>query len=547
MGPILVAFCTATLFHLGDIMSSGEKLNELMLQALKGDRDEALGGVVLGETYAVSAARLEKDVAARLFEVAPTTDCKRCGLRCLQELQSIIHQLGLDWEVQPFGSFANGFSTVYSDLDVTCCQLGLTSDAEAQQWASVALGEWILPRIRAHASFTIVEEVLSARVPILKLRFEDSLDVDVSYHNPKPLLNTALLRAYSRMDPRVRDLGVGVKLWAKAVGVCDATNSHLSSYSITLMVLYFMQVHQDVQLPLLPVEAFDGGEGESDEKVVAAMKTWSCSLTSIELMKRFFAFYSSNESNAFAWGSEVVSVRFGCRYTAMAETFSKLRGRHHRRLHIEDPYELERNLHGVLGKAEEAQLLSALTDAHFEMESNRTPSGLLSVAPPWDVSADVDTSNVRTNETQRNEKYHLPPKQQVKRAVGQEKATSGGSVGNSAQKQSREVEWREKVGREIQAHYGRFVCDPANNSESTTSGGPATSEESSGDAMAAPNLREIPLPRFGLMAGSVASASSSVSRQGRGQSRGYGNRLQQQHMTAPLNSRHSSHGNHSRQ
>eukprot|EP00443_Scrippsiella_acuminata_P026582 CAMPEP_0115338080 /NCGR_PEP_ID=MMETSP0270-20121206/89876_1 /TAXON_ID=71861 /ORGANISM="Scrippsiella trochoidea, Strain CCMP3099" /LENGTH=69 /DNA_ID=CAMNT_0002759351 /DNA_START=12 /DNA_END=217 /DNA_ORIENTATION=- len=67
--------------------------------------------------------------------------------------------------------------------------------------------------------FEVVEDVRAARVPILRLIFDRSLDVDLSFQNVEPLPNTQLLRAYAALDPCVRDLVILVKLWAKSAGV----------------------------------------------------------------------------------------------------------------------------------------------------------------------------------------------------------------------------------------------------------------------------------------------------------------------------------------
>lgn len=333
-----------------------------------------------------SSVELGDEVAARLVELVPTEETIARGQRCLEALQSVMVRLGLDWEVKPFGSFANGFCTVSSDLDVTCCQAdGQTKlpAADAQQQAAFALGGWIVPMLQLHGAFSVVEEILGARVPILKLRFEQVLDVDLSWNNPKPLLNTRLLKTYSQMHPLVKDLGITVKLWAKAAGICDATNSSLSSYSFTLLVLYFLQVHRDVQLPVLPVEAFeDERQEQPDERLVSAMAIWhrwQCNLSLPDMMLRFFAFYSSHGEDAFQWGTEVVSVRCGSRLKADEPIFMKLRGRQACRLHIEDPYEVDRNLHGVLGGVEEAQLRIAFSDAWQDMQLNRLPKALLQI------------------------------------------------------------------------------------------------------------------------------------------------------------------------
>lgn len=385
-------------------------------QAKKGNKiskaksSEAAAGVVATAkevecSTQVGLARLGVDVAARLAELAPTASSSAQAERCLQELQVMMRQLGPEWDARPFGSYANGFGTVVSDLDVTCCQGNVPVGPDAQHKAASVLGEQLIPMLDRHPCFSIRERILGARVPIVKLLFECELEVDISCHNPQPLLNTRLLRAYSRMDPRIKELGVAVKLWAKGAGVCDASKSNLSSYSFTLLVIYFMQVHHEVRLPVLPTDAFGLlAPGVEEESAVATASSWKCELSLPELLALFFMFYA----NDFGWGCEVASVRLGQRHMASESTFTALRGRQASRLHAEDPIQVERNLNCCLGDVEEAQLRSAFAAAAREVLVGRTPAALQpstaanAVDAAWCNFARMPTESTSTGSSARS-------------------------------------------------------------------------------------------------------------------------------------------------
>eukprot|EP00928_Gymnodinium_smaydae_P037161 TRINITY_DN25836_c0_g1_i1.p1 TRINITY_DN25836_c0_g1~~TRINITY_DN25836_c0_g1_i1.p1 ORF type:complete len:485 (+),score=58.35 TRINITY_DN25836_c0_g1_i1:133-1587(+) len=351
--------------------------------------------VVSREVIAPAVATdLERAIANLLSDVAPSQVSIARGERCFAALQNIIRQQGgHQWKVLPFGSFANGFGTVTSDLDVTCCDEGHTFGPNTQREAVFALTSWILPILERHPAFSVEQSILNARIPIVKLRFENELAVDLSCHNPLPLRNTRLLRAYALIDQRVRDLGIAIKLWAKASGVCDATQSNLSSYSFTLLCIYFMQVHPDVLLPVLPVNAF-AEQGDHESHINSARSSWKCTLSLVDLIVRFFEFYSGSKPGGFSWGHEVVSVRFGCRLTSDAPVFSKLRGRQFQRMHIEDPYQLERNLHAPLGSIEEEQLRHAVTDTLTDIEAHRLPAAFGRHANSFDPAANEDLAGL---------------------------------------------------------------------------------------------------------------------------------------------------------
>jgi hypothetical protein len=319
-------------------------------------------------------SRLEAELQQRLAEVELSDQDKVDINRAMDELQETVGKLGPKWCSTLFGSVANGFGVHASDLDVTCLDQGLQgSQAADEGMAANVLGARLVSLLEEHPNFTVINKVLQAKVPILRLRFGGHLDIDLSCQNIKAVTNTRLLKAYASIDRRVRDVGMAVKLWAQANDVCGASKGHLSSYSFTLMAIYFLQVHPEIRLPHFDTAHFEAASKKRPDALVAwARKQWCCDLTSVELLHRFFWFYSS----WFSWCEEVVSVRQGVRIFAYQDCFQHLRGRYTPRLHIEDPYELERNLHCVLGELQELKLQQALAEAWTAMEMGLLPEGL---------------------------------------------------------------------------------------------------------------------------------------------------------------------------
>lgn len=75
-----------------------------------------------------------------------------------------------------------------------------------------------------------IEALRNARVPIVKMiHTETGVACDITINRPLALHNSALLRTYSEMDPRVRPLVLAVKQWAKARNISDAATGTLSS------------------------------------------------------------------------------------------------------------------------------------------------------------------------------------------------------------------------------------------------------------------------------------------------------------------------------
>lgn len=176
-------------------------------------------------------ARLGFDLKDRLEECAPSSDDGDRIKRGFQELQAICSELGPRWRLEIFGSIANRFLTSTSDMDVTCIRgPAENKDGEEEEEpvdAKAILLDRLGKQLRQMESFTIIEEIPSAKVPILRLRFEENLDIDLSCQNTAALQNTKLLRAYAQIDQRVLQLGIAVKMWTKAANICGASAQKL--------------------------------------------------------------------------------------------------------------------------------------------------------------------------------------------------------------------------------------------------------------------------------------------------------------------------------
>lgn len=92
------------------------------------------------------------------------------------------------------------------------------------------------------ADFIADARIIMAKVPILKFNdVKNGFEVDLNCNNAVGIRNTHLLHCYSQMDWRVRPLVIIVKLWAQANNINDAKNMTISSYSLALMVIHYLQ------------------------------------------------------------------------------------------------------------------------------------------------------------------------------------------------------------------------------------------------------------------------------------------------------------------
>ncbi|KAG8185463.1 hypothetical protein JTE90_019722 [Oedothorax gibbosus] len=191
--------------------------------------------------------QLSRDMWQLFNQNKQSEDVKRKKLVLRDALQDVVSKIYPDCALYVVGSSMNGLGLRNSDIDM-CLMLTL---AEVDQ-KNEALA--ILKRIRNyffHCKFIRNVVLIPAKVPIL--RFIDKVsgvEVDLNINNAIGIRNTQLISSYVRIDPRVAPLVITVKTWAKHYDINDASRNSLSSYSIVLMVLHYLQYR--CQPPVIP-------------------------------------------------------------------------------------------------------------------------------------------------------------------------------------------------------------------------------------------------------------------------------------------------------
>ncbi|BES94256.1 Poly(A) RNA polymerase gld-2 [Nesidiocoris tenuis] len=208
------------------------------------------------------------------------------------------------------GSTVNGFGINGSDIDL-CLMLHNT---EVDQ--SIEAPKY-LNKVRELASRSpdLIKDadVIYAKVPLLKFRDpKTNLNIDMNVNNCVGIRNTHLLHCYSQLDWRVKPLGLLVKEWARRHNINDARSMTLSSYSLTLMVINYLQCA--VSPPVLPClqemykDKFNPTNKINKINSLERMKPYQSENTQTlgELFLGFFQYYAQ-----FNFYENVISVRKG--------------------------------------------------------------------------------------------------------------------------------------------------------------------------------------------------------------------------------------------
>ena len=182
--------------------------------------------------------------------MSPTPDSHRTRLAVLERFKAAVTAVWPGCRVDTFGSFATGLYLPTSDLDLVIFG----------RWPTIpfqSLKNILLP-LAAHNSIEIID---SAVVPIV--RYDDSVTgvkVDISFNNVSGTQSAEVIKAFKLQFPELaplisvlkqflveRDLATvytGEDTILHAVVICMYTGSGgLSSYSLTLMVVSFLQLH----------------------------------------------------------------------------------------------------------------------------------------------------------------------------------------------------------------------------------------------------------------------------------------------------------------
>ncbi|XP_052748030.1 poly(A) RNA polymerase gld-2 homolog B-like isoform X4 [Galleria mellonella] len=218
------------------------------------------------------------------------------------------------------GSTMSGFALDSSDMDL-CLYVRPLDHLEPRAHALLHLN-YILTYIKSFdpADFGLAE-LIQAKVPILKLRDpRNGLQVDLNCNNLVGIKNTTLLNNFSKMDWRVRPLVALAKLWARAHDINDARRRTLSSYSLTLMVIHFLQC--GTSPPVLP-----------PPQLARARPHNRCTLA--ELFLNMLRYYAD-----FPYATMAVSVRAGSRVPLPRPRPWKL-------LCVEEPFDLSNTARSV--------------------------------------------------------------------------------------------------------------------------------------------------------------------------------------------------------
>lgn len=218
-------------------------------------------------------------------------------------------------------------------------------------------------------------QLIRAKVPILRFKEKGSnLEFDLNINNTVGIRNTFLLRSYTHADIRIRPIMLVIKKWARHCEINDASKGTLSSYTLALMVLHYLQTLKDPVLPSLQRDypnCFDPfmdldfvpGAAQHIPRYISKNK-----FSLGELFLGFLRYYTLN----FRWDSQIISVREG---RALPKS-SSLEWKN-KFICVEEPFERKNVARAVYEKAKFEAIKDKFAESYWTLQATNDLSSLL--------------------------------------------------------------------------------------------------------------------------------------------------------------------------
>ena len=166
-------------------------------------------------------------------------------------INSILDKNNLeDTIVEPYGSIINNFLTKNGDIDISIVPNNISKDKFIKYLKEI---EDELVKEKKYAFRNNNSNIyINNRYILLSLTdTETNINIDITVHNLLPVNNSKMIRLYSLYDQRFHIMGLFLKNWVKINNIKGAPNGFLSSYSLLILIIHFLQ--NIVEPKILPV------------------------------------------------------------------------------------------------------------------------------------------------------------------------------------------------------------------------------------------------------------------------------------------------------
>ncbi|EGG16234.1 hypothetical protein DFA_09264 [Cavenderia fasciculata] len=248
---------------------------------------------------------------------------------------------------ESYGSFVNGIQLESSDIDVCFKTDFNTSDPvgrkDLMKRIALCLNK---KKVKGKPKYHVERILDSIKVPIIKFRdLKHKVSYDMCFNNRLAIGNSLLVKAYSEIDERAKQLMLLIKYWASRKYINDASEGTLSSYGWLNMVIFYLQTVQPPVLPSLHsnIDSFpdDQLQQKDDWKFIDPRHTGFISQNKMTLFQLFYGFF--NFYSKFDYANQLICIRLGKPTNITLATQSYKDNNKECPISIQDPFDSSSN------------------------------------------------------------------------------------------------------------------------------------------------------------------------------------------------------------
>lgn len=249
--------------------------------------------------------------------------------------------------LEVIGSSAYGLNTINGDIDVVCITDKTKENEENSSQTTILVD--LCDKFK-ESEFLVESTLLNATFPIIKLRHKlTNLKIDMSVNQYRAIENTALIRKVLSLYPAMKQVIVLTKSICSIFEINSSYTCTLSSYSITLMVIFYFQMIHEVP------------------HVFSFNKTLTFKEFDLfENIKGFFFYYSW----MFNYSTDVVSVRTGRPMKKSRASFRIYNTKYNLIFCIEDPILIDFNVTRTVNEKSLGLIIKTFRLVHYMLSKH---------------------------------------------------------------------------------------------------------------------------------------------------------------------------------
>jgi len=279
------------------------------------------------------------------------------------------------------GSSLNGLGTKRSDVDM--CLLLPNQIGKIDQFSQAIPILKLIMNVIQNLDFIHNIRLIEAKVPILK--FTDkigNIEIDLNIDNIVGIRNTQLIKFYTRLEWKLQPLAIAIKQWASRNDINNAHKKTLSSYTLVLMLIHYLQVGCSPPcLPCLHKLMPTNFQIDSDVKelyLYEDLPDWQSSNKQplSELFLGFLNYYAFK----FNYTTDVISIRQGAIMSKeVAKEFlsSKNTSTQWRYICCEEPFDRTNTARSVSDHDSFTRIINVFKESYYKLKQSQNLLSIL--------------------------------------------------------------------------------------------------------------------------------------------------------------------------